>query len=352
MKRMVVMKMKHQISDLYQMQSLPLDIKIAMTQSRIRGWYEHYGGDVYCSFSGGKDSTVLLDIIRSTFPYYEIPAVFVDTGLEYPEIKAFVKSIGDVTIVRPKMTFRQVIEKYGYPVISKEVARRVQYAKKAIAEGREENHGDYMKLCGLAVDKNGQKSQFNCEKWKFMLDAPFNCSSECCTVMKKNPMKQYEKETGRVPIVATMASESRLRKEQWLIHGCNAFDAKRPRSQPISFWTEQDVLEYIYTRNIPYAKEVYGDIVIDESGKYHTTKAQRTGCVFCMFGCHLEKEPNRFQQLAESHPKLYNYCINGGTDESGVWLPDNNGLGLGKVLDYIGVKYKEDTENEEILELD
>ena len=237
------------------------------------------------------------------------------------------------------MTFRQVIEKYGYPVISKEVARRVQYAKKAIAEGREANHGDYLKLCGLAVDKSGQKSQYNCEKWKFLLDAPFGCSSECCTVMKKNPMKQYEKETGRVPIVATMASESRLRKEQWLIHGCNAFDAKRPRSQPMSFWTEQDVLQYIYTYKIPYAKEVYGDIYIDENGKYKTTGADRTGCVFCMFGCHLEKEPNRFQKLAETHPKLYSYCINGGSNESGVWLPDNKALGLGKVLDYIGVNF-------------
>ena len=263
-----------------------------------------------------------------------------DTGLEYPEIKVFVKNVGDVTIVRPKMNFRQVIEKYGYPVVSKEVSRRVQYAKKAIAEGREENHGDYKKLCGLAVDKNGRKSLYNCEKWKFLLDAPFNCSSECCTIMKKSPMKQYEKETGRVPIVATMASESRLRKEQWLIHGCNAFDTKRPRSQPMSFWTEQDVLEYIYTHKISYANEIYGDICTDKSGKYYTTKAQRTGCVFCMFGCHLEKEPNRFQRLAESHPKLYQYCINGGTDESGVWLPDGKGLGLGKVLDYIGVDYK------------
>lgn len=332
--------MKHQISDLYQMQALPLDIKIKMTEFRIREWYNHYGGEVYCSFSGGKDSTVLLDIIRNTVGVYDVPAVFVDTGLEYPEIKAFVKSVGNVTIIRPNMTFRQVIEKYGYPVISKEVARRVQYAKKAIAEGREASHGDYKKLCGLAVDKNGQKSPYNCEKWKFMLDAPFNCSSECCTIMKKNPMKKYEKESRKKPIVATMASESRLRKERWLINGCNAFDSERPISQPMSFWTEQDVLEYIYTHKIPYANEVYGDIYTDKSGKYYTTKAQRTGCVFCMFGCHLEKEPNRFQRLAKSHPKLYQYCINGGTDESGVWLPYGKGLGLGKVLDYIGVDYK------------
>ena len=337
--------MRHQISDLYQMQSLSLESKIIMTQHRIRGWYDHYDGDVYVSFSGGKDSTVLLDIARNTPGVYDVPAVFADTGLEFPEIREFVRTFDDVTIVRPKMNFRQVIQKYGYPVVSKEVSRRVQYARKAIAEGREQNHGDYQKLCGLALDKNGNKSQYNCEKWKFLLDAPFRCSSECCSVMKKNPMKQYEKETGRMPIVATMACESRLRKEHWLIHGCNAFDAKRPRSQPMSFWKEQDVLEYIYTRKIPYAS-VYGDIFIGEDGKYHTTGTQRTGCMFCMFGCHLEKEPNRFQKLAETHPKIYDYCIGGGAEVDGVWQPDNHGLGLGKVLGYIGVNYEKPSDAE------
>lgn len=107
----------------------------------------------------------------------------------------------------------------------------------------------------------------------------------------------------------------------------------------MSFWTEQDVLEYIYTRKIPYAP-VYGDIFIGEDGKYHTTGTQRTGCMFCMFGCHLEKEPNRFQRLAETHPKIYDYCIGGGSETDGIWQPDNHGLGLGKVLGYIGVSYE------------
>ncbi len=336
--------MKHQISDLYQMQSLPLEDKIHMTERRLKDWYNHYDGNIYLSYSGGKDSTCLLHIIRN-IPYFsDIPAVFVDTGLEYPEIKKFVQDFGNVTILRPKMNFRQVIEKYGYPVVSKEVSRRVQYARKAIEEGREENHGDYQKLCGLFLDKNGNKSQYNCEKWKFLLDAPFRCSSECCTIMKKNPLKQYEKETGRVPIVATMASESRLRKEHWLIHGCNAFDAKRPRSQPISFWTEQDILEYLVKYKVPYSP-IYGEILQDENEKYYTTGAHRTGCMFCMFGCHLEKSPNRFQQLAATHPKIYDYCIHGGEKIDGIWKPDKTGLGLGKVLDYIGVNYEgSDTE--------
>ena len=121
---------KHTISDLYQMQSLPLSAKIRMTQNRIRGWYEHWDGDVYVSFSGGKDSTVLVDIVEK-MGYKDIPLVFVDTGLEYPEIREFVKGYGDrVTWLKPKLTFKQVIEKYGYPFISKEVSECVQGARK------------------------------------------------------------------------------------------------------------------------------------------------------------------------------------------------------------------------------
>lgn len=120
---------KHTIGDLYQMRSLPLSAKIRMTQLRIRGWVDEYGEDgVYVSFSGGKDSAVLLDIVRTMYP--NIPAVFVDTGLEYPEIREFVKGFDDVEWLKPKLTFRQVIEKYGYPFISKEVSETVDYARK------------------------------------------------------------------------------------------------------------------------------------------------------------------------------------------------------------------------------
>ena len=120
---------KHVISDLYQMQALPLNAKISMTQRRIREWVDEYGEDgVYISFSGGKDSTVLLDIARKLYP--NIRAVFVDTGLEYPEIRAFVNGFDNVDWIRPKLTFRQVIAKYGYPFISKEVSETVYYARK------------------------------------------------------------------------------------------------------------------------------------------------------------------------------------------------------------------------------
>lgn len=121
---------KHNAGDLAQMQSLPLKAKIQMTKRRIIDWYEYWDGQVYVSFSGGKDSTVLVDLVRNACGLKDVPLVFVDTGLEYPEIREFVKSFDNVTWLKPKMNFKQVIEKYGYPFISKEVCECVSGAKK------------------------------------------------------------------------------------------------------------------------------------------------------------------------------------------------------------------------------
>ena len=87
--------MTHTIQELKIRQALPLEAKIRMTEIRIREWVNEYGIDgVYVSFSGGKDSTVLLHIARQIYP--DIKAVFVDTGLEYPEIRQFVKTFDNV----------------------------------------------------------------------------------------------------------------------------------------------------------------------------------------------------------------------------------------------------------------
>ena len=123
----------HTIQELKQFQAMPLEVKIAMTKVRIRDWVNYYGQEgVYVSFSGGKDSTVLLHMVREEYP--DIPAVFVDTGLDYPEIRQFVKTFDNVTWVKPKLTFKQVIEKYGYPFISKEVAECVNGARKYLTQ--------------------------------------------------------------------------------------------------------------------------------------------------------------------------------------------------------------------------
>ena len=238
-------------------------------------------------------------------------------------------------------------------------------------------------LLGVKCDNFG--SMYDRSRYLFMLDAPFDVSNQCCKVMKKQPAHEYAKNTGRKPMTATMATESKLRASNWIKHGCNAFESKNPISNPMSFWTEQDVLLYIKEnadrminnswRIKPKAEEVmkygkrmvyrttggtapyypkeygaicsvYGDIVTDyeamgqcenqmsfadygifdnERPLLKTTGCTRTGCVLCGFGCHLEKEPNRFQMLKETHPKFYNL----------LHILKNNGVTYAEAIDWI-----------------
>ena len=371
-------------AELRQMQSLPLEYKIEMTIQRIKGWYESWvrftiendetgkqrfvtmrckdyfdkpplkdgewisdqrDGQVYISFSGGKDSTVLLHIARQIYP--EIEAVFVNTGLEYPEIQKFVKSFDNVTILRPQMRFDEVIKTYGYPIISKEVSLKVDNARKG---------GCYRDDFIKGTDRERRCcGRYSLIKYAPILNTDFNISNFCCNVMKKAPAKDFEKHTGKKPILATMAEESRQREQTWLQNGCNAFDIKRPVSHPMSFFTEQDVLQYIKEYNIPIAS-VYGDVVYAENpeqmriedfgndgcgtDRLCTTGCKRTGCIFCAFGAHIEKEPSRFQRLKDTHPRQYEYCIGGGEyDENGIWKPNKQGLGMGHVFDELNKIY-------------
>lgn len=331
--------------DLKYFQSMPLDIKVAMTKTRIREWVTFYGvSGTYISFSGGKDSTVLLHLVRELYP--DVPAVFVNTGLEYPEIQAFAKSFDNVTVLTPDMPFNQVISKYGYPFISKEISQKLYEAKRAESNGNYDSYA-HRQFKGTYVSKFGKSNAYDITKYRPLLDADFRLSSKCCDVMKKKPSKQFEKETDRKPFIATMTDESKLREQIWLKEGCNAFDAKRQTSKPMSFWTENDVLQYIRENNIKICS-VYGDIVNKDAqlsfdgvfdAQYCTTGCDRTGCIFCGYGAHLDKY-SKFLRLKETHPKQYDYCMRGGEyDIAGVWKPNNKGLGMAHVIDELNRLY-------------
>ena len=351
--------------DLKRFQAMSLNDKFQLSLAKTAEWYSRWSNKVFVSFSGGKDSTVLADICAKWCKVIGQPLylAFSNTGLEYPEIQKFVKEYAEylrkkhgievaLEIVRPEMRFDEVIKEYGYPVISKEVSCTIWYARRGSKWANNNLEG---------IDNDGRTHSYKkglYVKYKPLVETDFLCSDKCCKVMKEKALDDYAKRTGRKTIVATMASESKKRETAWLQTGCNAFNGKKPMSKPMSFWTEQDVLQYIKAEKLPIAS-VYGDIVYAEDSeqmriedygidcggkeKLRTTGCDRTGCIFCAFGCHLEKEPSRFQRLKETHPRQYDYCINGGEpDENGVWKPNKQGLGMGHVFDELNKIYGAD----------
>ncbi len=274
-----------------------LDEKLSYTKELIRCWCEAWGSDgVYLAFSGGLDSTVLLHIARKLYP--DIKGVFNNTGLELPEIVSFVRTFDNVDILRPRMPFHKVIEKHGWPVVSKEQSQFISEYRNTKSE----------KLRNLRWNGRENGRSKISEKWKFLVEAPFKISHKCCDILKKNPSKKYEKETGRKPILGIMAEESQLRKQN---HICNLYDAKRPISKPLLRWNKKDTWQYIQENNVEYC------CVYDQGH-------ERTGCMFCLYGIHKDN-PNKIQMIEKTHPVQYNYII--------------NKLGAKKVLNFLGEPY-------------
>lgn len=282
---------------LRQKQSLPIGVKISMSLRRIRQWYEMHDGNVHVSFSGGADSTVLLSMVRSLYP--RVPAVFVDTGVEYPEVREFVRTVSNVTWVKPRKTFKQIVEEFGYPVVSKETAQKIYEARNT--------RSDFLRQ--LRVEgQAGRDRQRIPTKWQFLLNAPFKISHRCCDILKKEPLLRYEKETGSKPLTGVMASESSARTQKIMQHGCFQFGA-HPMCKPMSFWTQGDSHEYL--KWIPHCK-LY-DMGFD-----------RTGCFPCGFGVHMNN-PNKFQVMGKTHPRLHAKAI--------------PAFGLDRVLNYMNIPF-------------
>ncbi len=277
--------------------SLPLDLKIEYTKAKTRQFVLAVGGPAcaYVSYSGGKDSTVLLHLVRSIWP--EIPAVYIDTGLEFPEVRTHAMSTDGVVVIRPAKSFREVIRDHGYPLVSKEVAKAVDSARRGLPSG----------LARMA-DEDGR---YGYARYAYLVDAPFSTSEKCCGILKKRPAHIYHKTTGRCPIIGTRATESRNRMDQWKAHGENRMGQRVPSSNPLSCWTESDIYAYIDRWGLRLPKP-------------YPQGYKSTGCIFCGFGITCDR--NRFVRLKSTHPRLWEYCMR-------PW--GEGGLGMEQVLDYM-----------------
>jgi 3'-phosphoadenosine 5'-phosphosulfate sulfotransferase (PAPS reductase)/FAD synthetase len=299
--------------ELHTRQGWTLEQKIDHSVGAIEAFITRTGKVPYISFSGGKDSTVLLDLARR-FVDRDIKGVFCNTGNEWPEIVRFVKQTENITIIRPEMTVKAVLEQYGFPLISKEQAHGIRQAKTTKSPRLLS-----IRLHGSDPRKGHTTGKIsNC--WQFLITEPFMVSEKCCDCLKKRPFARHQKETGEVPVIGTLAGESDARKREYIRRGgCNSFEGNHTASYPISIWTDSDIWEYLRKFRVPYSP------IYDISG------VERTGCMVCGFGAHIERGLSRFQLLNDLYPKAYrlfmNYTNNGVTYREalrriGVELPD------------------------------
>lgn len=329
-------------------------------------------GEVAVSFSGGKDSAVLLYIMASAWElsrHKERPLMvfFADTTNEFVSAwkyrKEYIKWIEEKFEIKIEYheakadeCYFDVVDTVGLPFVSKKVSRMVRDAKEMFKklglkykdiEDRMPQHytqkhidsmieaADYMRGLGFSdtVILNLTKIRSDNKIGRRFLPVQYRpiidndeieLSEKCCDILKKGPLKKAEKEIGHfLPMTGEMAMDSRDRMTAYRMTGCNLFDSDRPKSKPLGPMTEQAVLRFVYTRKIPIMPP-YGECKCNECGEYKLTGEQRTGCKLCGFG--IIYDPGRFKRLYEFEPRVVQFAFTS---------KENGGLGYREVCEFL-----------------
>ena len=339
------------IKDFKAKQKLPYEIKVKYAEIRARefvGMCDEKEKNYHVSV-GGLDSITLLLFLRNIG--IECPAISA-SWLEDKSIQKVHKELG-VECVKPikrpdgrDWTKTAVLREFGFPVLSKETALKIETlqnqtkesatVRHAIITGETGEYGGYrtgtrMKLAQKWLNLfGGYENDRENVNYKI---APFKVSSKCCYYLKERPCDEWAKEHNSVPFLGLMASEGGRREKSLMANGCNYWGKTAIRSAPFAIFSRQDLLQLAIDLNVP-VPEVYGEIVRGADGTLRTTLAQRTGCSMCGFGIHLEKRPHRFDLLRKQNEKEWHYWMYECCED------ENGKYGWGRVLDYIGVEWE------------
>ena len=322
---------------------------------------------------GGLDSIVLYIWLKSIG--INVPGITV-SSLEDKGNQRVHKALG-LEMVKSYKTKTQVLQECGFPVISKRIAGKINLLQNPTEQNKTVRHAIITGECG-AQGHFAKNSRMQLpDKWLKLFGGyenenegvgyrkpDFKVSNDCCYWLKEKPCDDWAKEHNSYPYLGLMASEGGQREEALIEHGCNYYGRGTVRSAPFAIFMRNDILrlalemdkwyhdhldifEELYYKQ-PYSEgtkyepvesiipTAYGEIKQKENGDYYTTRAQRTGCSMCGFGIHLEERPHRFDILREDNPKEWDFYMNKCcTDENG------NKYGWGKVLDYIGVGWRD-----------
>ncbi|MCC2879931.1 hypothetical protein LK536_27130 [Lachnoclostridium pacaense] len=328
------------------MQALPYEVKIKQAELRAREYIEKLDDmelNAHVSV-GGLDSIVLLLFLRKIG--IDVPAISV-SALEDKSIQRIHRELGVIPIApgKPKI---QILQEYGFPVISKKVAGRIDTLQRPTEKNKTVRHAIITGECGVQGHYAKNSRMKLPQKWLELFAgyenenegvnyriAPFKVSNKCCLYMKEQPCDKWAKEHKSRPYLGLMASEGGQREEALTEHGCNYFGKGVIRSAPFAPFLRQDILQLALDLEAP-VPEIYGTIERRPDGTLYTTGAQRTGCSMCGFGVHMETRPHRFDQLRVRNQKewefwMYRCCTDPETGEKFGW---------GRVLDYIGVEWE------------
>ncbi len=340
-----------------QLQQLPYEAKVSHATVIAKDFYKNITsavGEYYanCHVSvGGLDSITLLMFLRSIG--IDVPAISV-SGIEDTSIQRIHRELGVIRLSTSKskdgkpMSKHRILQEYGFPVISKEKAAKIEHLqhptennatiRHAIITGETGEYGGWQKNSRMKLP----------EKWLYLFGGyenenegvnyktpPFLVSSQCCYWLKEKPCDDWAKEHNSYPYLGLMASEGGRREKALKMHGCNYYGKGTVRSAPFAIFNRQDILQLALDLNVP-VPEIYGAIERKPDGTLYTTKAQRTGCDICGFGIHMESRPHRFDRLRERNPKAWEYWMYHVCKDS-----DGKEYGWGRVLDYIGVEWED-----------
>ncbi len=332
-----------------QKQALPYEAKVKHAKARALEFYTEIvgrrGENVHVSV-GGLDSITLLIFLRDVCHLQDVPAVSV-SSLEDKSIQCIHKQLGVIEL-KPLKTKVEVLQEYGWPVLSKEIAGKIGMLQHPSEKNRTVRHAIITGETGeYGGNRKGSRMKLS-QKWLERFGgadaegaalgyaaASFPVSDRCCYYLKERPCDIWAKENGSHPYLGLMASEGGRRAKSLAMNGCNYYSPAATRSAPFAIFSRQDLLQLALDLQVP-VPEIYGTIEQRADGTLYTTKAQRTGCSMCGFGIHLEKRPHRFDHLRERNPAEWDFwmrrCV---TDPQ-----TGEKYGWGRVMDYIGVEWE------------
>ena len=331
---------------LVEMWKRPVTKQYNIAISKILEALRDTDGDITLCFSGGKDSSLLLEmycmlIADSKWASKPVKVAFANTTNETTAMLKFIKEFIpyienkygvkiDLDEKRPPngLTWAAFVKENGIPLISKAQSKAIRTVKadmlatgcdfetvKKLARQDEKAVKDLfnigfsktgvLALTGWASSKQKFGKYFMLsKKWMPMVCCEIDLTEQCCVRIKEAALASVN-DGNRM--TGEQAAESANREATYLKTGCNI---RLPDggyvSKPFGAMTKDGILFSLDFLGTPICSD-YGGIVKDADGHYRCTKAQRTGCALCGFGCQYDTE--RFVRLQETEPAKIKFAF-------------------------------------------